>query len=311
AVCAADPAAALAAFRRHPAAVRTLEAGADSCTVQTRDGLRLRAFAAPPERFGGLLVRATGSDAHVARLRALAVQRGLAHDAGGTPAWLHAGGEGEVYHRLGLPWIAPELREDGSEVDGALAGRLPHDLLTEADVRGMVHCHTEWSDGRDSILAMARAAEALGMEYITITDHSPSAHYADGLSVERLRAQADEIAAVQEQVGIRLLHGSEVDILADGALDFPDDVLARLDVVIASVHHRHRLDPDAATRRLIAALRHPCFKIWGHPLGRYLRGRPPIACDMRAVLDAAAESRVAIEVNGDPFRLDAEPQWQR
>jgi DNA polymerase (family 10) len=178
-------------------------------------------------------------------------------------------------------------------------------------VRGLVHCHTVYSDGRHSIEAMARAADALGMEYLTITDHSPAAHYANGLTVDRLRAQWEEIARVQEIVGVRLLRGTECDILEDGQLDHDDRVLEQLDVVIASVHNRHRLDREAMTRRLVAAMRHPMFKIWGHPLGRYVRSRPPVDCDVLAVLDAAAESRVAIEVNGDPHRLDLAPEWQR
>jgi DNA polymerase (family 10) len=149
------------------------------------------------------------------------------------------------------------------------------------------------------------------MAYLTITDHSPTAAYARGLDVDRLRRQWDEIASVQERVRVRLLRGTECDILKDGALDYPDAILDQLDVVIASVHQRHRLGSEEMTRRLVRAMRHPRFKIWGHPLGRYVASRPPLACDMEAVLDTVAESRAAIEVNGDPHRLDLPPEWIR
>jgi DNA polymerase (family 10) len=203
------------------------------------------------------------------------------------------------------------MREDAGEIEAAGAGDFPHRLIDAEDVRGAIHCHTVDSDGRNTIEEMARAAEALGMRYLTITDHSATAGYAGGLSVERLRRQWDDIARVQERVDIRLLRGTEADILRDGALDFSDEVLRQLDVVIASVHARHGLDAPAMTERLVRALRHPVFKIWGHPLGRYVLTRPPFACDMDRVLDAAAGSRVAVEINGDPHRLDLEPRWIR
>jgi len=151
----------------------------------------------------------------------------------------------------------------------------------------------------------------MGMRYMTLTDHSPTASYAGGLTIERLRRQWDEIAKAQERVeGLTILRGTESDILADGRLDYPDEILEQLDIVIASIHNRHRMDEAQMTRRLVQAMRHPCFKIWGHALGRYVLRRPPIPCRMEEVLDAAAESRVAIEVNGNPNRLDMEPRWQ-
>jgi DNA polymerase (family 10) len=183
--------------------------------------------------------------------------------------------------------------------------------VTAGDLRGIVHCHTLYSDGAHSIEQMARAAEAMGVQYLTITDHSPTASYAGGLPLDRLRAQWDEIARVQEAVSVRLLRGTESDILADGALDYPDAILEQLDVVIASIHARHRMDADQMTARLVRAMRHPCFKIWGHPLGRLVLSRPPIACRVEEVLDAIAASRAAIEINGDPHRLDLPPRWIR
>jgi DNA polymerase (family 10) len=175
----------------------------------------------------------------------------------------------------------------------------------------MVHCHTTWSDGKNSILEMARAAEAMGMEYLTITDHSPTAHYAGGLPLDRLQRQWDELAKVQERVRIRLLRGTESDILADGALDYPPTILERFDVIIASIHSRLKMDEEAMTRRLVGAMRQPVFKIWGHALGRLILSRDPIACRVEEVLDAVAESRAAIEINGDPYRLDLAPEWVR
>jgi DNA polymerase (family 10) len=151
----------------------------------------------------------------------------------------------------------------------------------------------------------------MGMKYITITDHSPTASYAGGLTLDRLQRQWEDIDRAQEKVNVRLLRGTESDILADGSLDYPDAVLEKMDVVIASIHNRYRMDEAQMTRRVVAALRNPLFKVWGHALGRYVQSRPPIAVRMDEVLDAAAESRVAIEVNGDPHRLDLEPRWQR
>jgi DNA polymerase (family 10) len=173
----------------------------------------------------------------------------------------------------------------------------------------MVHCHTTYSDGKSSIAEMAHSASDLGMQFITITDHSPSAHYARGVTVERLKQQWDEIAAVQDTAAIRILRGIEADILADGSLDLPDAVIEQLDVVIASIHARHRMDRQAMTERLVRALSLPFFKIWGHGLGRILGQREPIDCDVPAVLDALAAGGGAVEINADPRRLDLPSAW--
>ncbi len=168
-----------------------------------------------------------------------------------------------------------------------------------------------YSDGRDDIETMARAADALGMQYLTITEHSPTAHYAGGVERERLERQWEENARVQEGVKVVLLRGTESDILGDGALDYSDSVLERLDVIIASVHARMKMDPREMTRRLVRAMQLPVFKIWCHPLGRLLLRRDPIECDVEMILEVASKSRVAIEINGDPYRLDLEPRWIR
>jgi len=311
-----DPKPVIDHFTRFELVSGMLERGADSCRVRLAGGLPVGLSVAPSTRYPIALHRETGSSGHLARLEKIAAQAGLelaprelrrlADGASLEPA-----SEAEIYDRLGLPFIPPELREDEGEIDAALEGRLPADLVSAEDVRGLVHCHTVYSDGKNTIEEMARAAQAMGMRYITITDHSASAGYAGGLDVDRLERQWDEIARVQERVSVRLLRGTESDILADGSLDYPDRVLERLDVIIASIHARFKMDSQTMTRRLVTAMRQPVFKIWGHALGRLLRKRPPIDCRVEEVLDAAAESRAAIEINGDPWRLDLEPRWVR
>jgi DNA polymerase (family 10) len=303
-----DPARTRAHFTTHPLVVRAVEGSdqdADACAVELSSGVTATLYAVEPERAGSAMLRATGSAAHVQELERLAAQRGLAL------ASLRARSETEVYEQLGLPYIPPELREGEGEIAAAQAGRLPLDLVAAEDVCGAVHCHTVYSDGKHTIEEMARAAEVRGYSYLTITDHSPTAHYAGGLSIDRLKAQWDEIARVQERVNIRLLRGTEADILADGSLDYPIEILEQLDVVIASVHSRLGMDEEAMTRRLVAAMRQPVFKVWGHALGRLIQRRDPCACRVDEVLDAAAENRVAIEINGDPRRLDLPPTWVR
>jgi DNA polymerase (family 10) len=260
------------------------------------------------------LLDATGSIGHTTKLAQLAKRKGLALEERSLKRGrraLRVDSEAALYDQLGLDLVPPELREDAGEIEAAARGRLPDDLVRVEDIQGAVHCHTRYSDGNATVEDMARAAEALGLRYLTITDHSASATYAGGLDVDRLERQADEIAAVRERVGIQILHGTESDILRDGALDYPARVLERLDVVIASVHQRYKLDADEMTERVVRALRNPLFKIWGHALGRYVLSRPPFACHMDVVLDAVAESRAAIEVNGDPHRLDLAPNWIR
>jgi DNA polymerase (family 10) len=280
---------------------------AESTTVVLTSGLPVQLDWSPSRGWALALLRRTGSESHCRRLEELARARGMAAGLDGVEAF----DEAALYASLGLPWIPPELREDAGEIEAAQEGTLPSDLVTIGDIRGMVHCHTRHSDGRDSVLEMARAAQALGMGYITITDHSPTASYAGGVTIERLRLQWDEIERAQEAVGIRILKGTESDILADGSLDYPDAVLEKLDVIVASVHARHRMDADAMTRRVTRALSLPVFKIWGHARGRLINRRPPFECHMDEILDVAAASRVAIEVNGDPYRLDMDPAWIR
>jgi DNA polymerase (family X) len=302
-------------FLSLPQVAAVLEREPDRCRVRLAGGVQAEVEAVEPPGHTATLVRMTGSSAHYEKLQAVAAAKGLVlseralASRGGRAVSLPD--EAALYRRLGLQYIPPELREDEGEIEAAAANELPEDLIEEQDVRGLVHCHTHYSDGKHSVEEMARAAEELGMDYITITDHSPTAHYAGGLNEDRLHRQWDDIARAQEKVKVRLLRGTESDILADGALDYPDRILEQLDVVIASIHNRYRMGEDEMTRRLVRAMRLPVFKIWGHALGRYVRSRPPIACRVEEILDAAAESKAAVEVNGDPHRLDMEPRWIR
>jgi DNA polymerase (family 10) len=301
-------------FLRFPALVRTDELDENRCLARLAGGLRAELTLVAPKDYVATLHARTGSRRHTAKLEDLARAKSVTlypERSNGTGRQIDIiRSENDIYRRLGLQYIPPEMREDEGEIEIASAGKLtpPVEL---ADIRGMTHCHTIYSDGRNSIEEMALAAEAMGMTYLTITDHSPSAHYARGVEIDRLRAQWDEIARVQQRVKITLLKGTESDILEDGSLDYPDHFLEQFDIIIASIHSRHRMDSEQMTQRLLRVLKLPFFKIWGHPLGRLIGSRPPLECRMNQVLDAIAESKCAIEVNGDPHRLDLEPDWIR
>lgn len=296
-----------------PRAASVRHESRDLVGIRLADGTRTQIRVGTPDELPTMLVHATATPGHWEKLVSRAAERGLSL----RPTGLSSDGahvlvrdEADLYTLLGMSFVPPEMREDEGEFEQAIRGKR-FELVAASDLKGLVHCHTTWSDGAASIEELARAAEARGAEFVTITDHSPAAHYAGGLEVDRLRRQWDEIAAVQEKVRIRILRGSEVDILADGALDLPDTVLEQLDVVIASIHNRFRQDEDRMTERVTRALRHPIFKIWGHPLGRLVGMRPPIPLRVEEALDALAESPGAIEISGDPRRLDLEPKWIR
>ena len=302
------PRAVLDRFLGYPALAHTEALDENCCRAHLASGIRAELVVVTPEDYAGTLLTVTGSRRHVAKLRKIARSQSasLFPDRG----HIRARSEQEIYRHLGLPLISAEMREDEGEIEAARAGDLPR-LLTVDDIRGMIHCHTIYSDGRNSIEEMARAAEAMGVSYLTITDHSPTAYYAHGVGLDRLRAQWEEIDRVQERMKIKILKGTESDILADGSLDYPDAFLERFDVIIASIHARYKMNSEQMTARLLRALTLPFFKIWGHPLGRLIPSRPPFACEMEKILDAIAESRCAIEINGDPRRLDLEPRWIR
>lgn len=311
-----DPAALSEHAAAYPLVEEVLGRGDTQATLRLAGGLQADLRMVPPAEYPTLLHHLTGSKAHHVRLRGVARDRGLTLSEWGlfrldSDLKVPVADEGDIYRALGMQPVPPELREDAGEIEAALAGGIPEDLVRPEDVRGMVHCHTLWSDGRGTVEEMAHAAEALGFEYLTVTDHSPSAAYAGGVGLDRLERQWEEIARVQERVAIRILRGTESDILEDGALDYPDEILEQMEVIIASIHSRMKMDEEQMTRRLVRAMRLPVFKIWGHALGRLLGERPAFACRVEEVLDALAASRGAVEVNGDPKRLELEPRWIR
>jgi DNA polymerase (family 10) len=275
-----------------------------------------------PVSYGAALQYFTGSKEHNVRLREIAVRRGLrineygVYDVAAVPAPDPAGDaagragrriggatEEEVYAAVGLPWIPPEIREGQGEIEAAQRGELP-ELVTLEEIRGDLHMHTQWSDGKDTAEVMARAAASRGYEYCCITDHSQSLKFARGVTVEDLRAHAAAVRGLSDAVGIRVLMGAEVDILGDGSLDYPDDVLAELDLVVGSIHSRFRMARDEMTKRVIRALEHPHLDVLGHPTGRLIGERPPYDLDIDAVLEAARRTETAIEINASPDRLD-------
>jgi DNA polymerase (family 10) len=313
-VAAEDAPAAVAAFLKLPGVESVLSSGPEKASVRLAGGLQCDLRAVPASCFGAALQYFTGSKDHNVALRALARRRGLTLSEYGVfrledKAQRHplAGKEeSEVYAALGLAYIEPELRENRGELEAAAAGRLPR-LVRAADVRGDFHCHSDHTDGLDSLERMARAARDRGLEWIALGDHSRSLRVARGLSVERLRETFVELERVRGEVeGIDLMRSMEVDILEDGSLDYPDDVLDEIDVVVAAVHSAFALPAPEMTARLVRAVSNPRTDILAHPSGRLLNQRPPYDYDAEAVLRAAAAAGTAIELNGQPQRQDAD-----
>jgi DNA polymerase (family 10) len=282
-VCSADePDPVLDAFASLPTIVSVLEREARRALGVTVEGVPVELVVAEPARFGTELLRATGSRAYVEAL-------------GELPA---ASDEDGVYAALGVPWCPPELREQPFRGE-------PPALIGRSDIRGDLHVHTTWSDGKASVLEMALAARDLGYEYLAICDHTPNVRVVPGLDADDLRRQAEEIAAVNEEVApFRVLRGTEVDIRRDGELDLPDDVLAELDWVQLSLHAGQREPRDELTRKVTEAMRHPAVRALSHPKGRIINHRPPNALDLERAFEVALETGVAIETNGLPDRLD-------
>jgi DNA polymerase (family X) len=282
-VCAAlDPAPVLARFAALPQIVALVEEDERRVVGVTVEGVPLELVAAEPQRFGTALMRATGSPEYVAALEPLP----------------DAPDEETVYRALEIPWCPPELREEPFRGE-------PPPLVAADDIRGDLHCHTTWSDGRASVEEMGRAARERGYEYLAICDHTPAVGAVRGLTVDDVRRQAEEIEAANELLEpFRILRGIECDILADGRLDLPDDVLADLEWVQASVHGGQRMARHELTKRVEEALRNPSVRCLSHPKGRYINRRPENALDLERVFEVALEERVALEVNGLPDRLD-------
>lgn len=274
------------------------------------DGVSLALRCAPARCYGVALWRATGSDDHVALVQARLAERGLQlvddelRDAESRP--LDVADEHTLYRAAGLDYIEPELREAHGEIDAAARHALPR-LLVPDDIRGVLHCHTHYSDGKSSVAEMARGARERGWSYIGISDHSAAAFYASGLPREKVLAQIEEIDRLNAQMGdgdFRILKGIESDILADGRLDYDEKLLEQLDFVIGSIHSRFGMDGPAMTKRVLRALDEPFLTVLAHPTGRLLLSREPYALDVDAVIEKAATVGVAVELNADPHRLD-------
>jgi DNA polymerase (family 10) len=310
-----DPAAVIAALDGLREVDKVVAAGTDKTSILLADGPRVDLMVCTPEAWGTHLVHFTGSKDHNIALRGMALDRGWSLSEKGwkvieTGELLLDAEEADVYERLGMPWIPPEIREGDGEIAAALGGRLPQ-LVTHGDVRGDTHTHSDWTDGVDSIEVMARAARDLGHEYIVLTDHSPSLGVTRGLTPDRVEAQRIEIARLNAELGpFRILHGTELEIRADASLDYPDDLLARFDVVIASIHTGRGQSSEQLTRRALAAIENPHVDVIAHPSGRIVNRRDPLPLDWPAVFEAAARSRTALEINGSP-RLDLDDSLAR
>jgi DNA polymerase (family 10) len=306
---AADSEPVMEAFAAQQIVTHIEGSGPTKTSVEYANGLRAQLWVHPPERFGTALQYATGSKGHNVKVREQALKMGysLSEHAltreDGTE--LLCATEQEVYQAVGLPYIPAELREDRGEVQAGLAGELP-ELISVADIISELHAHSTWSDGRGSIRQMAKAAIARGRKVLAVTDHSRSLGIGNGLSIERLMEQKEEIASLKEEFEghITLLHGTEMEIKADGTLDFPDEVLAELDIVVASLHVGMRQPREQITDRMLTAIRNPHVDIIGHPTNRLIPDRAGSDLDMEAVFQAAAEHSTALEINANPQRLD-------
>jgi DNA polymerase (family 10) len=300
---------ALREFVKLPAVKRATALGETRASVIIEGDLQVDVRAVPEESYGAALQYFTGSKQHSVHLRTIAQKRGLKiNEYGVFRGDERIGGENEqdTYSALGMKTPPPEMREDRGEIEAAMKGGFPK-LIEEGDLRGDLHAHTTWSDGRSSLEEMVEAAAALGLEYIAITDHSPSSRIANGLDIDRLGRKIEEVEALRKRRGRRrprILMGAEVDILSDGRLDYPDEVLARLDVVVASLHGAFRQSKDRITGRLLDAIANPYAHVIGHPTARLIGSREPVEFDFERIIEAAAAAGVALEVSGSPSRLD-------
>ncbi len=308
-VAATNPQMVTESFLAFPEIQKILAQGDVKVSVLLSRGLRLQLWVHPPDRFGSALQYATGSQLHNVRLRELAKKQGLSLSEHGfmrdDGTEILCAQETEVYAALGSPWIPPQLREDRGEIAAALAGELP-ELVSSDDVRGELHAHSDWSDGKVSIEQMCSAALERGLSYLAITDHSRSLSIAGGLSIDDLKKQRVEIDRVQQRMGdkLKIFQGAEVEILTDGGLDYPDSVLGELDFVIASLHMGLRQPQEKVTARILGAIENPHVDMIGHLTGRLIGRRDPADMDLEPILQAAADRGVILEINSNPERLD-------
>ena len=306
---AARPEEIVAAFVKMPLVEEVLAKGPTKASVIMNDTIQVDLRIVEHRSYGTVLQYFTGSKEHNVSMRQLALDRGyslseysLTRLANGQDLFFDQ--EEEVYQALGLQYIPPELREDRGEIEAALGGRLPR-LVEAKDIRGDLHVHSIWSDGRASIIELAQAARSLGYEYIALSDHSPSVGIAGGIGREKMEEKIEAVAEANDSLeGITVLMGAEVDIKADGSLDYPDDLLERMDVVVASVHMAQQQKERTITGRLISAIENQNVDIIGHPTGRIINQREPSDMDFHAVLEAAAKTGTALEINAHPSRLD-------
>ena len=311
-----DPEAMCREFARLPQVSDVIGQGGTKTSVRVRSGMQVDLRAVKPDSFGAAWQYFTGSQAHNVQLRGRALQMGKlkineygVFKEDGTR--IAGQTEESVYAAVGCSWISPELREGRGEIELAAEGPMP-ELVQIGDLRGDLHTHSDWSDGRNEIAVMARAAAERGYRYIALTDHTQSLTIAQGLTPERFRARAVEIAAVNAQSGMaRVLNGAEVDILPDGSLDLPDETLASLDVVVASVHTALDQPKDVITQRVLRALRSPHVDVFAHPTSRRLDRRGETSLDVEAVIAEAVKTGTALEINSSPFRLDLNDSWAR
>ena len=274
-------------------------------------GFPLQVYCTSEAEYEATLVVTTGADAHLTQFNQVALSQGIEPIGEQLPNWSKNRTEADIYGQLGLPFIVPELRDNADSIEAASTDNLPT-LIEQSDLRCDLHMHTDWSDGRGTLRQMVETAASLGHEYIAITDHSKSSRVANGLTAERLSAQIQQVREINTEIdGMEVLAGSEVDILKDGSLDFPDELLAQLDIVIASVHDGLSMGESEMTNRIIRAIENPYVTIIGHPTGRVLGHRPGYAVNLEAVADAAAAHGVALEINAAPSRLDLEPSAVR
>ena len=318
-VPAADAAPVMKAFTTAPEVERVLASGETKSSVVVARGLQIDLRVVPPDSIGAALLYFTGSKEHNVRLRGHALKKKLLlNEYGLYRVGAEARGqeiaaktEQDIYAALAMDYIAPELREDHGEIDAALAHALPA-LITVADIQGDLHTHTNWTDGRDTLEAMGRRAKEKGYAYMAVTDHSPGLGLTMGLTAERIAARQAEAAKLNELLApFRILVGTEVDIRANGTLDYPDEILRGFDIVSASVHSAFGQERDVMTKRILDAMRNPYVTQFSHPTGRLLERRDPYAVDLAAIIAGARETGTWLEVNGGPERLDLPDVWVR
>lgn len=308
-VTSANPARVMERFVGLPNVAEVLAHGETKSSVRLKETIQVDLRVVDPDCFGAALQYFTGSKQHNIRVRELAQREGLKINEYGvfherSNKRVAGATEEEVYRAVGLPLIPPELREDGGEIEAALGGGLPS-LVSLDDMRGDLQLHTTWSDGAHSLSELAAGVRAKGYQYMAVTDHSKSTTVAGGMDETRVLQMIAEVRTLNGQAkGFHILAGCEVDIMGDGSLDFPDEILRQLDLVQVSVHSRFKMSREEMTARIVRAVRHPLVHILGHPTGRLIGERAPYEMDMEAVLSAARAAGTAVEINASPSRLD-------